>query len=171
MLVSDHSGANLAPGAKALIATCVVTAVVVFLLGVFAVSKDWTGRAFVTRDAVLRGLGRHHRQSETGHDHAETGVEMYNSATVLATDGGTDRQAVASVGFELNRFWRFFPLRSVHFHRSRLPRADEHDEGFRQATPTPGTEGAREDFIARTGSVFEDVTVKRPEELDDLDLV
>lgn len=151
---------TLTPGAQALLATCVVIAVVAFLVVVFGFPGWWKHKAFAIRNAAFRGSGREHEQPDT----------EISRATMQATSGGTDHGTVANIQSDSKCHWRFFCLWFVLSSRSRLQRTAGRGERVEGVIPAIHTRDDREYLLASTGSVFENATLERPGDLLEMDL-
>ncbi|KAJ4390825.1 hypothetical protein N0V93_004424 [Gnomoniopsis smithogilvyi] len=169
-------GVGLTPGAKALIASCLVIVPFVFIVAVVGVPQVWkkTKTDFVNWNATRRGFCPEECRSSTCHDDTTAGgQESQNTASVQAIDGSIDSSVVSVRDYKKGGLWRWLRFRFLHLRLLRLSQRQGHSKGTELAEFTQNMQTRREEALIEVGTRFEDVTFEIPgaEELDALDLV
>lgn len=162
---------SLTPGAQALIASCVLAALLVFLIAVFGLPQALKDMALVIWIARLPGFNREIFRWHSGRDHARLDDRVVrNRTTVEATEGNAGSQMLASENPKVRVHWKR-PLSWFWFFRMpEILRAEGQDQDD-ERIPTSDIPNERVQVILRIGAVFESATNERPLELHNLDLI
>lgn len=164
-LVVDTS-ASLTPGARAVIATCVLVAVVVLLIAVFGVPQAWRESTLMSWNAHLPEFNREVLRWPSSRNQPRVDERVVqNGATAEATvgDHSTDMHAYGNPVLRVHS--RLLSFGSRLFRRLGV---DQGDEGH---VPTSSVPNERDEVMLRMGAIFESITMERPLQLHDLDLI
>lgn len=162
----------LTPGAKALIASCVVVVLLFFLVALLGVPEVLKYTGLFILKVAFRGFHRQESQSHAGANRATVdGGVMDSSATIQATDGSTSTSVSAPTKSGFGGLGQSFCFLLQQSRMRRLPRMKGHDECTGPAASTLNMQNEGQVVFSGIGTAFEGVTSERLEEFNESDLV